>query len=555
MSRTIVIARFNHETNTFSPVPTPLDAFSPQWGAAALRDQQGARTAMGAFIDIAGALPGVELVTPVAAMANPSGTVDALAYRTICATILDAIAAAGDDCCAIMLDLHGAMVAQDADDGEGLLLQAIRRIAPAVPLCLALDLHGNVTQAMVESCDIIVGFKTYPHIDMYETGAHAGRLLVDMLAGRIAPVTRWRQLPLLSHTLMSNTSASAMQAAVEAALRAEEEPGILAVSVMAGFSLADFADAGMSVIVVADAAVETADAVAAVDAVDNATGRAVANARARLAAAEQSADAVAERIGRRIWQDRAQFVYRSEPVLESLQRAQALADDAGAASGSHDSPASEAGQPPAMNQPRGPVLLLDHSDNVMSGGSCDTMDVLQAALDAGLTDIAVGPLCDPAALEALWPAEIGTCMTITLGNRTQLTAQGLKKTPPQLQGTVMAKSDGDIRVTGPIYTGSLLQMGRTVLFDIGAAQIVVTQERVEPYDLGVFGCVGIDPAQKTYLLLKSRMYCRPVFAPLARGLVECDSDSGGPTSSNYALFPFARVRRPVYPLDLETDFT
>ncbi len=510
MSRKIVIARFNHETNTFSPVPTPLDAFAPQWGAAALRDQQGARTAMGAFIDIAGALPDVELVTPVAAMANPSGTVDALAYDTICAAILEAVAAG---CCAIMLDLHGAMVAHGAEDGEGRLLQAIRRIAPEVPLCLALDLHGNVTQAMVESCDIIVGFKTYPHVDMYETGAHAGRLLVDMLAGRVAPLTRWRQLPLLSHTLLSDTSASAMQAAVEAAVRAEGEPGILAVSVMAGFSLADFSDAGMSMIVVADAAGEG------------------------VGAAAQRASAVAERIGGQIWQDRARFVYRSQPVLQSLQRARQLAADA----------ANHAGQN------KGPVLLLDHSDNVMSGGSCDTMDVLQAALEAGLTDIAVGPLCDPQALDVLWTAAIGARVAITLGNRTQLAAQGLAKTPLQLHGTVLAKSDGDIRVTGPIYTGSLLRMGRTVLFDIGAAQIVVTQERVEPYDLGVFGCVGVDPAQKTYLLLKSRMYCRPVFVPLARGLVECDSDSGGPTSSNYALFPFARVRRPLYPLDLHTE--
>lgn len=529
MPSKIVIARFNHETNTFSPVPTPLEAFAPLWGAAALRDQQGARTAMGAFIDIAGGLPDVELVTPVAAMANPSGTVDAAAYRTICAAILDAVAGG---CCAIMLDLHGAMVAHGAEDGEGSLLQAIRRIAPDVPLCLALDLHGNVTQAMVESCDIIVGFKTYPHIDMYETGAHAGRLLLDMLAGRIAPVTRWCQLPLLSHTLQSNTSASAMQAAVEAAVRAEAEPGILAVTVMAGFSLADFADAGMSVIVVADAAAEVIDAATVTATGADPVAQPVQPAQAAQAA--ERADAVAARIAGQIWQERTQFVYRSEPVLASLQRAQGLASRANVAGNT------------------GPVLLLDHSDNVMSGGSCDTMDVLQAALAAGLTDIAVGPLCDPQALEVLWNAAIGARVDITLGNRTQLTAQGLTKTPVALHGTVLAKSDGDIRVTGPIYTGSLLQMGRTVLFDIGAAQIVVTQERVEPYDLGVFTCVGIDPAQKTYLLLKSRMYCRPMFEPLARGLVECDSDSGGPTSSNYALFPFARLRRPLYPLDPDT---
>ena len=504
MPRKIVIARFNHETNTFSPVTTPLSAFAPQWGEAARRDQQGARTAMGAFIDIAATLDDVILVTPVAATANPSGTVDAAAYDAICTAILAAVT---DGCDAIMLDLHGAMVAHGTDDGEGSLLQRIRKIAPDVPLCVALDLHGNVTRAMVENCDIIVGFKTYPHIDMYQTGAHAGRLLADLLAERIAPAIGWRQLPLLSHTLLSNTSTagSAMQRAVEAAIATEAEPGILAVTVMAGFSLADFQDVGMSVIVVAD------------DTDGNGAAR---------------ADAAAAHLAQQIWEARDGFVYASEPAAQSMQRALSLAAGPGS----------------------GPVLILDHSDNVMSGGSCDTMDVLQAALAAGLRDIAVGPLCDPKAVDALMAAGIGANITLALGNGTDLPAQGLHKTPMQVTGVVRAISQGEIVVTGPIYTGSLLKMGDTVLFDIGAAQIVVTRERVEPYDVGVFTCVGIDPAQQTYLLLKSRMYCRPVFLPIARGLVECDADSGGPTSSNYALFPFTKMRRPMYPLDADTAF-
>ena len=493
MPRKIVVARFNHETNTFSPIETPLKAFAPMWNEDAYRDQKGARTAMGAFLDVAESIPGASVVTPVAAMANPSGAVAAEAYDAICASIL---AAVSEGCDAIMLDLHGAMVAEQADDGEGTLLEQIRRIAPAVPMCVALDLHGNLTQKMVDHCNIIVGFKTYPHIDMYETGAHAGRLLMDMLKQRIAPVMAWRRLPLLSHTLMSNTSAAAMQRAVEAAVAAETEPGILAVSIMAGFSLADFEGAGVSVVVVADRNADRADAVVA-------------------------------RISDQIWEDRDGFIYSSEPLARSVQRAQELASGVG----------------------RGPVLLLDHSDNVMSGGSCDTMDVLEAALQAGLTDIAVGPLWDPEAVARLVAAGIDATVTVALGNKTMLKAQGLAKTPVVLTGVVRAISAGEFCVRGPIYTGSTVRMGRTVLFDIGAAQIVVTEERVEPYDLGIYTGVGIVPSDKTYLLLKSRMYCRPVFCPISKGLVECDSDSGGPTSSNYALFPFKKIRRPIYPLD------
>lgn len=495
----ILIARFNHETNTFSPVATPLSAFAPCYGEAALYDQRGARTAMGAFIALTEALPDTVLITPVSATANPSGTVTADAYSAISDCILQAVRAA-DGIDAILLDLHGALVAENAADGEGTLLEKIRQLAPDTPLAVALDLHGNVTEKMVHNADILVSFKTYPHVDMFETGLHAGRLLLDLLQKKSRPVTRWRQLPLLSHTLRSNTNEGAMQRAVAAARAAEQQPGVLAASVMAGFSLADFADAGMSVIVVAEG---------------------------DPAIAQRTADQIAASI----WQERDGFVYTSAPLADSLAHARALA----AGSGS------------------GPVLLLDHSDNVMSGGTCDTMDVLQAALAAGMTGIAVGPLCDPAAVETLWQAGEGATLALEIGNRIALTAQGILKQPQRLKGTVRVCCAGEFVVSGPIYTGAKVSMGRTVLFDTGSAKLVITEERMEPYDRGVFSCVGLDPAQQTYLLLKSRMYCRPVFVPISKGLVECDADSGGPTSSNYALFPFRQIRRPVAPLDVMPD--
>ena len=491
----IVIARLNHETNTFSPIATPLEAFSPQWNEDAYTDQKGARTAMGAFLDIAEGL-GATIVTPLAATANPSATVDAAAYTQMTDAIVAAIA---EGCDAIMLDLHGAVVAQNAQDGEGTLLEKIRKLAPTTPLCVALDLHGNVTQKMVNNADIIVSFKTYPHIDMFETGEHAGRLLVALLQQRAHPVTGWRQIPLLSATLTSNTSASAMQRAVAQAKLAEQRPGVLAVSVLAGFPLSDFQDAGMSVVVVTDN--------------DHAL-----------------AQRVADELARTVWQERDDFVYHSLPLEESLAQARALQALPG----------------------QGPILLLDHSDNVMSGGTCNTMDVIEATLAAGMQGIAAGPISDPEAVAALVQLGIGGTTTIAIGNKVALTQQGITKTPLPLHGTVIAITDGSFKVTGPIYTGSTINMGRSVLFDTGAAHIVITEERCEPYDLGVFTSLGLDPATMDYVILKSRMYCRPVFVPISKGLVECDSDSGGPTSSNFTLFPIRHVRRPVYPLDTST---
>ncbi len=493
-----LLARINHETNTFSPLRTVLDDFEPLYGEAALADQRPARTALGAFIRAVEAVPGAHLLTPVSATANPGGTVTDDACRPLCRCVLDA---ATPGLTAILLDLHGAMVSESEPDVEGWLLAELRRKLPGVTIAVALDLHGNVTQRMVDNADIIVGFKTYPHVDMAETGEHVARLLLDRVAGRSRPVTRWRQLPLLSHTLRSATSEGAMRRAVAAARAAEQMPGVLAATVMAGFSLADMPDAGMSVVVTADG--------------DPAL-----------------AQKVADRIAGQLWEDREGFVYRSEPTAQSIARAAALARMPGS----------------------GPVLLLDHSDNVMSGGTCDTMDVLQAALDAGLSGIVAGPLCDPQAVTALWDQSPGEPVTVDVGNRVALNALGMHKTPLACQGRVLARSEGAFTVTGPIYTGQRLAMGRTVLFDIGPARLVITERRTEPYDPGVFRCVGIDPAEQAFLLLKSRMYCRPVFGPIARGLVECDADRGGPTSSNYALFPFRHLRRPLWPLDPGTIF-
>jgi len=493
-----LIARFNHETNTFSPVATTLADFEPLYGEQALEDQRHARTAMGAFIRLVEAQPGTSLVTPVSATANPSGTVAADAYTHLAETILAGVRDRPD---AILLDLHGALVAENAADGEGKLLAAIRQIAPSIPIAVALDLHGNVTPAMVANADIIVSFKTYPHIDMAETGEHAGRLMMDLLGGRTRPITRLVQLPLLSHTLRSNTNEGAMQRAVGAARRAEQTPGVLAVSVMAGFSLADFEDAGVSVIVVTDNDVALADQ-------------------------------VANDLAAQIWHEREGFVYRSEPLAQSIARAKAMQAEPG----------------------EGPVLLLDHSDNVMSGGTCDTMDVLEAALKAQLCPVLVGPICDPQAVQRLWKLRPTDVISAEIGNRIPLTPQGITKKPLRLTGVVRAKSDGEFTVSGPIYTGAKVSLGRTVLFDTLDALIVICERRMEPYDMGIFNCVGVDPSDYDFLLLKSRMYARPVFGAIAKGLVECDADQGGPTSSNYALFQFRNIRRPVFPLDHESAF-
>jgi microcystin degradation protein MlrC len=486
----ILIARMNHETNTFSPVPTPLSAFGndgPSYGDEAYRAHKGMRTAMSAFIEAA-ERAGAQLVTPISASANPSGPVAAHAYDTI----RDTIVAAAPGCDAVLLDLHGAMVAEQSPDGEGDLLARLRAVLPDTPIGVALDLHANVTQRMIDNADVIVSFKTYPHVDMFECGEHAARLLFAMMEGRAQPVLAWRQPPLLTHTLRSATAQGAMQRAVDAA-RAAERDGMLAVSVLPGFSLADIAAPCISVVVVGNG--------------DRA-----------------AAEAVAERIAQQIWDERDDFVYHSAPLDESIAQAAQLAKDA-----------------------TRPVLLLDHGDNCMSGGSCDTMDVLAAALDQGLDGILAGPLCDPAAVARLSDAGVGARVDIELGNKLPAPKIGNAKPPMRMTGVVRAITDGGYTITGPTYTGQRGYMGRTAVLDTGRATIVICERTHEPWDLGVFESVGVDPRRQRFVILKSRMYCRPVFVPIASALVECDSR--GVTSSDYRLFPFENLKRPVYPLD------
>jgi microcystin degradation protein MlrC len=495
----IVAARLNHETNTFSPVPTPLESFGPDgpvFCQAAFAQACGTRTALGAFIDAAEAR-GDRIHVAVNATANPSGRVDDAAYERLAGAI---VAAVRDGCDAILLDLHGAMVTQSIDDGEGELLRRVRAVAPGTPLAVALDLHGNITQAMIGGADVIVGFKTYPHVDMYETGAHAARLLYGWLDGAARPALAWARPPLLSHTLRSATGEGAMQRAVERARRMEAD-GLLAVTVFAGFSLADIADAGMSVVAV---------------------GR-----------TRGDAQRAADQLARQLWEERAGFVYASATLADSVAQARALRARAGSAAG--------------------PVLLLDHGDNVMSGGTCDTTDVLEECLRQGLAGIGVGPVCDRQAVAAAIAAGVGARFELPVGNLRPL---GLGSDPrPRLvvRAHVRAITDGRFRITGPIYTGETWSMGRTVVLDAGAFTLVASERPMEPLDLGVFESAGVDPRRFDYLILKSRMYCRPSFVPLAAGLVECDSR--GVTSSDYSLFAFTRVRRPVYPLDAGATFT
>jgi len=484
----LVVAMMKHETNTFSPVRTDWQRFL-DWGAylgaEARRAYEGTAMPIGAYLKLAREI-GAEVDTPVAAEAMPSGPVAADAYALMSDAI---VAAVRRGCDAALLDLHGAMVAETTPDGEGTLLERIRAVAPDLPIAVTCDLHANLTERMVRNCTALIGYKTYPHVDMHIVGEQVGRILLRAMNGEIRPAMGWSRRPLMAQTLRMGTDDEPMRSLIAAA-RAEERRGLLAATVFGGFPLADMADAGMSAICIADG--------------DRA-----------------AATAAAERLMTAAWKQREAFLYRPEPLTDAVARAKDMSE--------------------------GPVLLLDHADNVGSGGTQDVMTVLREVLRQGLEDVAVAAVWDPAAVREMAEAGVGATVTLRLGGRTDMPSIGLGGEPLTLTGRVRTLSDGEWIVRGPMYTGVKVSMGPTAVLDTGSVQIVVVSRHHEPWDQGVFTSVGIDPKTKRYLLLKSRIHYRAGFAPLARATITCDGE--GVTTSDNDRLRFEQVRRPIFPLD------
>ena len=488
----LLIAMMSHETNTFSPVPTPLTRFgngaAPPEGDQALVEVSGRALAMGGMLAVAQAA-GAEIVTPIAAGAPPSGPVEDNAYEYICQLICEQ----ASGCDGVLLELHGAMVTETLEDGEGTLLTRLRQLYPDMPIGVALDMHANVYPAMVDNSTIITGFQTYPHIDMFQTGERAARALLAFMRGEIQPVTAWGNCPMLPHVMRQGTDDMPNKALQHRV--AEMEAGeAVAVSLFTGFPHADIYNAGLSVVVTTDN--------------DPALAEALRDELLEMA-----------------WAQRAAFVYQVTSLPDSVAAAETAANAPG----------------------EGPVILLDHYDNTASGGTMDTTEVLREILRQGLEDVAVFAIYDPIAVAELIAVGVGQDATVNLGARFHLDALAQQSTPLTVSGRVRLISDGKFVVSGPMGTGSAINMGATVVLDTGNVQIIVISRHFEPYDLGCFTSLGIDPLKKRFLMLKSRIHYRATFKPIAKELIECAGL--GVCTSDYNQLKFHHVRRPIYPLD------
>src|SRR3954453_20138216 len=361
----LLIAMMKHETNTFSPVPTPLARFGhgpgPLHGEAAISAYHGTGTGLGAYLDLA-AREGAEIVLPIAAGAPPSRPVDDAAYAHIIDTICEAAARGGFD--GIMLDLHGAMVTESLEDGEGQFLNRLRAIDPKTPIAVSLDMHANLYDEIIANATVVTGYRTYPHIDIYETARIAGEILLRTIRGEVRPVMAWGNVPMLPHVMRQGTDDHPNKELPPRCPTMTAE-GALAASLFTGFPHADIANAGLSAVVVTDGD-------------------------------RKLAEALRDELLDRAWVNREDFVYKLEPLEQSLARARSL-------------------EPPKPGE--GPIVLLDHYDNCASGGTMDTTAVLAAILREGLENVAAFAIYDPEAVQKAIAPGIGAEVALAVGGK------------------------------------------------------------------------------------------------------------------------------------------
>jgi microcystin degradation protein MlrC len=501
MARNILLAQFMHETNTFCARPTGVEAFRGFYCheddavIPALADTQ---NEIGGMVEVARD-QAWSLITPVATFATPGGPVTRAAWESFGERII-AAAGAVDSLDGVLLSLHGAMVLEDGGDGDYRLLHELReRLGPQVPIVVSLDLHANLDPAMANCAQVIISYKSFPHVDMHATGRKAALLMAHMLEGaRHRLATEVVKLPMITLPEGGRTDRAPMTRLLALARKHEAaHPGIVDVSVNAGFSFSDVPEIGPSVTVV--------------------HGGATSLARR-----------IAEEIGEAMWQARDA---EQEAVLgpEAAARV-ALEYDAGC---------------------QGPLVLADLSDNPGDGAYADSTALLAALHDAysaaeAPPETLFGALYDPEAVQAAREAGEGRTLEMAIGGKADSRFGG---SPFTAAVRVKRLGDGRYRVQSPMWEGVEQSCGRCVLLQVGAIEILVTSLATQALDLGIFRSVGADPVAKRVVALKSTQHFRAAYGPIA-GEIHL-VDSGGLTSPDLSRLTYRRIPRPIHPLDPE----
>ncbi|MBP87224.1 MAG: hypothetical protein CMJ64_10970 [Planctomycetaceae bacterium] len=484
-----------HETSTCVDSPTTMSQFEFDRGiirgADVFERFRGTNVCTGGFIEGAEE-NGFELVPLLRASAFPNGLIVRSDYDSLKQELLDRLAAAerdGGPVDGVLLDLHGAMVVDGIDDGDGDVIEAFREyLGPERPIVVTQDLHGNHTRARVASADALVGFDTFPHVDMAERGVEAAEIIARTVRGEIRPQMAIHQLPLFWSTPCQVTAHPPMDEVVRRVHELETRPGIICVTIATGFPWANVPGVGSSVMVVADS---------------------------DPALAQQTAD----ELGAWIWANRERWYSPPLTVREGLQRGEEIA--------------------------KYPIIVADHADNTGGGSPGDSTEVLRTFLDLGLQDALILYMVDPEVATQAHRAGIGSRIAVSLGGK----SSPVQGEPVEEDAEVVAVSDGAFAYDGPMFGGLTSSMGTSAWLKMEGVNVVVVTAREQPFDMAFARSLGIDCAKMKYISLKSAAHFRAAFEPIAGSIHNIDA--AGIHTHDFGRLPSSKRTRDVFPIEIK----
>jgi len=490
MTFRVLTAELSHETNTFSRHSTGRQAFEDRYvlfGQEAVAARGDANTELAGFLDV-GRKFDWQIEHVVSAAAGPSGKVEGAVFEWLAGSIL-AVAERGHFD-GILLGLHGAMVVDFCEDGDGELLRRVRAMCGAeVPVAITLDSHANVTRQMCSLADIVVSFRTYPHVDMRETGLRAATILQATMVGDIDPRTIRVGRPMLEETNGGRTDAGPMIARLAVAEEYEKHPDVFAVSINAGFASTDAAEVGPTVLV---------------------TGQGDFDRHSSFA----------NSIADDIWARR----------FETLN--EYLTVDAAATLAARFDPGE------------GPLIVADYADNPGAGGYGDSAALLGALLERGVSNACVAPIVDADAVRVLSGFDVGDRISLELGGKVDPEFGG---GPVSIEVELSGLSDGWFVGDGPMLGGLRRSFGPSAVVRVDDIEVLIVTVAQQILDLQQLKSFGIDPERKRVVALKSMHHFRAAFEPIAGKVIVCDS--GALCTLAYERLPYQNVPRPIFPLD------
>jgi microcystin degradation protein MlrC len=508
MTYRVAAAQIAHETSAFSAVKTDIAAFAASGihlGQDVIETARNTNTEFGGFITGA-AVERFDLVPLLSVWATPSGLVTAEAIAHLTGLLRDGLRQAMSEgpLDGMLLALHGAMVTEIDDDGDGYILRTVREIVgPDLPLVATLDLHANISPRMGELADVLIGYDTYPHIDMAERAEEATSVLARLMRGEIRPTPALRKPPMLPTSQRMTTGRMPMRALMERAHGIEEDPRVINVTIAGGFPLGDNPDAGFGVVV-------------------------TTNDDADLAAE------LANELATEAWSLRDGFLGGVASFAHAAELINSLDSEED------------------VNMPvSGPLVLVDIADNPWSGGPGDSVELLRFLFAERVEGAAIALVRDPEGVRQAVAAGPGGTFAFNLGGKTDR----LHGDPLPVRAYVKLLSDGRYINDGPMMTGLTVDLGPTALLlcepaagpSAPAVEVLVTTRAETPVDLNIFRCHGIEPTRHRVLGLKGKGHFRAAFEPIARRVVLVEGP--GTTGADLSRLTFRKVRRPIWPLD------